>query len=174
VRTLRYHVAATLDGYIAKMNGSFDCFPVEGDHIADYLDSLKSYDTVLMGRKTYEVALKGGVSDPYPQMRSIVFSRSMTEAPDPRIELVRAHADKFVRELKELPGGDIYLCGGAELATHLFQAGLVDAVTVKINPILLGSGIPLLLGLDAHVSLELTDTKRYDSGVVLLSYLVQS
>ncbi len=174
MRTLRYHVAATLDGYIAKMNGTFDCFPVEGDHIADYLESLKVYDTVLMGRKTYEVALKSGVTDPYPEMRSIVFSRSMKVAPDSRIEIVSAHADKFVRELKQLPGGEIYLCGGAELATQLFDAALVDEVTVKVNPVLLGSGIPLLLGLDAHVNLELTDTKRYDSGVVLLSYLVKS
>ena len=174
MRTLRYHVAATLDGYIARINGSFDCFPAEGDHIADYLESLAAYDTVLMGRKTYDVALRGGVSDPYPHMRSIVFSRSMKVAPDARIEIVSAHAETFVRELKQLRGGDIYLCGGAELATQLFSEGLVDEVAVKVNPVLLGSGIPLILGLDTHVDMELTDTKRYDSGVVLLSYLVKN
>lgn len=174
MRTLRYHVASTLDGFIAKMNGSFDCFPGEGEHVADYLESLNAYDAVLMGRKTYDVALKGGVTDPYPRMRSIVFSRSMKRSPDPHVELVAAHADRFVRELKQQPGGDIYLCGGAELATQLFDAGLVDEVLVKLSPLLLGSGIPLILGLDSHIDLELTATRTYDSGVLLLGYRVKN
>src|SRR5262245_46618635 len=137
MRRLIYHVAATVDGFIARRDGSFDCFPAEGSHVADYLASLKGYDTVLMGRKTYEVGLQMGVTDPYPDLTSYVFSRTMTRPPNPRVQIVAEQPSAFVRRLKSEPGGDIYLCGGAVLATELFAAELVDQVLVKLNPLLL-------------------------------------
>jgi dihydrofolate reductase len=173
MRKLKYHVASTADGFIAREDGSFDCFPAEGDHVNDYLDSLKSYDAVLMGRKTYEVGLKMGVTDPYPFLKSYVFSRTMKKSPDERVEIVAENAAKMVRRLKDEPGKDIYLCGGAELAAELFKEGLVDEVILKLNPLLLGSGIPLLPYIGRHINLELIDTKVYNTGVVLLSYRVR-
>ena len=78
IRKVRYLVAASLDGRIALSDGSFDFFEMAGDeHVPDFLESLKEFDTVLMGRKTYEVALKVGVKDPYPSLASYVFSRSL-------------------------------------------------------------------------------------------------
>ena len=76
--------------------------------------------------------------------------------------------------LKGEEGGDIYLCGGADLATGLFKEGLVDEVLLKVNPLLLGTGIPLLHDLGRHVELELMGSKVYASGVVLLSYRVKT
>lgn len=172
MRKVKYHVAATLDGFIAEEDGSFGCFPTEGDHIADYLESLKTYDAVLMGRKTYEVGVKMGVTNPYPHMKSYVFSRTLTESPDEQVELVSGNAIEMVRSLKSSEGGDIYLCGGADLATQLFAEHLVDEVIVKLNPLLLGKGIPLMQSLGQPIHLELIDSHIYESGVVLLTYRV--
>lgn len=173
MRKLKYHVATSADGFIAREDGSFDCFPAEGDHVADYLESLRTYGAVLMGRGTYEVGLSAGVTDPYPYLESYVFSRTMRASPHPRVEVVSENATAVVRRLKAQAGADIYLCGGADLATGLFREGLIDEVILKVNPLLLGSGIPLHHPLGRQLDLELTDSKRYDSGVVLLSYRVR-
>jgi dihydrofolate reductase len=173
MRKLKYHVATTLDGFIAREDGSFDCFPTEGEHVADYLESLKSYDAVLMGRRTYEVGLRMDVTDPYPLLKSYVFSRTMKKSPNGRVGIVGENVMEVVRKLKDEEGADIYLCGGAELATELFKEGLIDEVILKVNPLLLGSGIPLLHNVDRHIDLELIGSKVYSSGVVLLSYRVK-
>ena len=172
MRKLIYLVAASLDGQICRRDGSFDCFPMEGDHIPDYLETLKTFGAVVMGRNTYEVGLPFGVTDPYPYLDSYVVSKSMDTIPNPRVHLVRDDAAAFVAGLKQQPGRDIYLCGGGRLAAALFKAGLIDEVIVKLNPLLIGHGIPLFDGLDEPAPLKFAGTKVYESGVVLLSYLV--
>lgn len=170
-RIVHYYVATTVDGFIARRDGSFDCFPTEGAHVAAYLASLGEFDTVLMGRKTYEVGLRFGVVDPYPALKAFVYSRTLEPPPHPNVELVRADAVDHVRQLRAAPGGAIYLCGGAELAGQLFRAGLVDELTVKVNPLVLGEGTPLFAGLTAG-SLALLSQRTFDSGVVFLRYRV--
>lgn len=171
MRKVIYHVATTVDGFISRADGSFDFFPSEGEHVADYLETLKTaYDTVLMGRNTYEVGLKFGVTNPYPWLKSYVFSRSMKESPDPAVRLVSQDAVAFVGGLKQEDGGDIYLCGGASLAAELVEAGLVDEIKVKLNPIVLGSGISMLEAISNPTTLRLTDSRIYDNGVLLLTY----
>ncbi|MBZ4395986.1 MULTISPECIES: dihydrofolate reductase family protein [unclassified Myxococcus] len=173
-RKLTYHVATTLDGYIAREDDSFDCFVFEGDHATEYMATLRhDYDTVLMGRRTYDVGLKFKVTDPYPYLETFVVSRSMKEAPNPRVKLISDDVVGAVRALKAKEGKGIYLSGGGALATQLFAAGLVDEVLVKLNPRLLGSGIPLVSRLDRHLELALRSTKVYQNGVVLLRYDVQ-
>ncbi len=175
IRKVRYLVAASLDGRIALSDGSFDFFEVVGnEHVADYLESLKEFDTVLMGRKTYEVALKVGVKDPYPNLVSYVFSRSLAMDIDDRVKIVRDDPAIIVRKLKQQAGKDIYLCGGAQLATTLLAANLIDEVVVKLNPLLVGAGISLFDSLVAPTPLELTSSKTYGNGVVLLTYRVNT
>lgn len=170
MRKLSYYVATSVDGFIAREDGSFDCFPGEGAHVQAYLDSLAGYGAVVMGRRTYQVGIDMGVTNPYPHMKTYVFSRSLSESPDPAVTLVSGDPAPVVRALKEEEGKPIYLCGGADLAAQLFAAGLVDEVVLKLNPLVLGEGIPFAATLPEPLRLELRDTRVYDSGVVFLWY----
>jgi dihydrofolate reductase len=173
-RKLKYHVACTVDGFIAHVDHTIDGFVAEGEHVTDYLASLKSdYDTVLMGRRTYEFGFQYGVSSPYPWMRQYVLSRTMKESPDPLVTLVAENVIDFVRALKNETGKDIYLCGGAELAATLFAEGLIDEIILKLNPVLFGTGLPLFSQIIKQTALELIGSKAYGNGVVLLHYRVK-
>jgi dihydrofolate reductase len=97
----------------------------------------------------------------------------MGQSPDPNVELVSKGIIAFVTELKKGAGKDIYLCGGADLAGRLFAEALIDEPIVKLNPVLFGSGIPLMSGMAKQTDLELTGTKAYGNGVVLLNYRVE-
>ena len=175
MRKIKYHVASTVDGFIAHEDHTVGGFLPEGEHVADYLESLrKDYDAVLMGRRTYEFGLRLGVTDPYPWLKQYVLSRRMGGSPDGNVELVSENVIDFVRGLKSEAGKDIYLCGGAELAGALFAEGLIDEIILKLNPVAFGSGIPLFSGATKQSALELAGSKVYGNGVVLLRYLVKS
>ncbi|NTX56495.1 dihydrofolate reductase [Myxococcus sp. CA051A] len=172
-RKLAYHVATTLDGFIAREDDSFDCFANEGDHVTEYLATLRTYGAVVMGRRTYDIGLKFNVTDPYPYLETYVVSRTMKESPNPRVHLISDDVVGAVRALKAQEGKDIYLAGGGALATQLLTAGLVDEVLIKLNPVLLGAGIHLVSRLGSHIPLELLSTKVYRTGVVLLQYAIK-
>jgi dihydrofolate reductase len=173
MRTLMYYVACSVDGFIAHKDGTFEGFLPEGEHVQDFLDSYEWFDVVLMGRKTYDVGLKEGVTNPYPTLESYVFSRSMKESPDPVVTLVSGNLVEVVRDLRSQDGKAIWLCGGADLAAQLFGAGLVDELVLEVNPFLMGEGIPLFAGVVQQSPLELFESKNYDNGVLLLKYRVQ-
>ena len=170
MRALKYYVACTVDGFIAHADGSFDGFLSDGEHVVDFFESYKSFDTVLMGRKTYDVGLREGKTNPYPTLRSYVFSRAMKASPDPNVTLISQDAVEVVRGLRSEAGKDIWLCGGADLATTFFRASLIDELVLKVNPVLFGAGIPLFAGAIQQSALQLVDSKVYGNGVVLLRY----
>ncbi len=189
MRKLIYYVACTVDGFIAREDGSFDCFLTEGEHF-DYLfdafpDTIpahlrgvlgvsaanKWFDAVLMGRRTYEVGLALGVTSPYPHLRQYLFSRSMKESPDAEVQLVSEDAAGTVRELKREPGKDIWLCGGGELAAQLFPE--IDELILKVNPVVIGRGVPLFSGPVETTALEVTDRKSFGNGFTLTHYRVR-
>ena len=171
-RKLVYHIATSVDGYIARADGSVDFFPSEGDHIPDYIAHLQNdYAAVVMGKNTYDMGLKHGVRGPYPWLDSYVVSKSITRSPNERVKIWNGSPAGLVTELKAQAGKPIYLCGGSQLAAALFAQGLIDELILKVNPVLLGGGgMSLTTALPQHVPLRLTGDKRYQSGVVLLTY----
>lgn len=167
MRKLNYYVATSADGFIAREDGSFEDFALEGDHVTDFLADIESFGSVIMGRHTYEVGTKVGVTSPYPMLEQWVVSRTMKTA-DGAVKIAD-DAVQLATELRARDGKDVWLCGGGQVAGELLRAGLVDELVVKLNPFVLGSGIPLARGI-VRDRLELLDTKVYDSQVVRLRY----
>jgi dihydrofolate reductase len=194
MRQLKYYVACTVDRFIAHLDGTHDGFLMEGEHFADLIATFpetfpaqfrdilgisgenKCFDTVLMRRRTYEVGLKVGIANPYPQMQQCVFSRTLRAnldavEEDRNVELISTDPVAVVKDLKQQQGKDIWLCGGGDLATTLFSE--IDELILKVNPLLLGSGIPLFAGIFKQTVLELTNSKFYNNGFILLHYQVK-
>jgi len=170
---LCYYVASTLDGYIAHEDGTFDGFQWDDEVVSDFMEDLESFGTVLMGRKTYDVGLKEGKTSPYPSMRQVLFSRTLKSSPDPAVELVNGKITEFVKSLKVYADRPIWLCGGAEIASTLMNAGLIDRVVVKLNPVIFGGGIQLTSALGNRVPIELENTKVYGCGILKLTYQIR-
>lgn len=174
LQKLIYHVATSIDGFIAREDDSYHGFPMEGDHVDAYLADLRAYSAVVMGRVTYGIGVAMGVLDPYPWLETHVFSRSASYPPTP--DNVTIHRDDpvpIVRALKERDGRGIYLAGGGLLAATLFRSGLVDEVWIKLSPILFGRG-KALFGPEgaSHLALRRIEATPYASGVVLVKYAV--
>jgi dihydrofolate reductase len=162
---------------------------MEGEHYADLIASFpetvpshlrdhlgvraanQHFDAVLMGRATYEVGTALGVTNPYPHLKQYLFSRSLESSPDPAVEHVSTHALLKVRELKREPGKDIWLCGGGKLAADLFAE--IDELILKVNPIVIGKGIPLFSREVKPTVLELVESKRYRNGFMMNTYNVR-
>src|SRR5665811_1025236 len=143
MRLVRYNVAASLDGYVAGPHASFDWIP--DDPTVDFAAIFGTVDTVLLGRKSYEVAHAMGKPAWSPAARVFVFSRTLPAHDHPDVTVVSEDPVGRVQALREEPGGgDIWLFGGGELFRTLLAGGQVDRVEVTIVPVLLGGGTPLL------------------------------
>ena len=188
MRTITYGGAVSLDGFLAGLDGSIDWLHFSKDVQQIMTEFWKDVDTILMGRKTYQVSMaqrraagknrkKAEGASPagsrkMPTMRSYVFSRTLKESHDPGVELVTHDAVEFVRDLKRRPGKRICLMGGGQLAQSLLAAGLVDEIGLNIHPILLGSGIPVFRDPGHRVKLALAESRVIEGGCILASYNV--
>ena len=160
----------SLDGFIAGPNGEYDW--IVGDPAIDFAALYKEFDTVVMGRKTYEVALTQGETGAMPGMDVFVFSRTLPAAELPGVQILNDDPRQVVAALKKKRGKDIWLFGGGQLFRSLLDAGLVDTVEVAVMPVLIGAGIPLLPP-GARTKLVLADQKVLPrSGIVALLYSV--
>jgi len=169
-RRLRYQVAVSLDGFIARPNGDYDW--IVADPAIDFNALYKQFDIAVMGRKTYAPVAAMEGHGAMPGIQVYVFSSTLSPATYPGVSIVNDDPRTVVGELKKKSGKDIWLFGGGELFRSLLDAGLVDTVEVAVMPVLLGSGIPLLPpGSDAK--LKLADIQRLPrSGIVVLAYSV--
>jgi dihydrofolate reductase len=172
VRTVTFGVANSLDNFIAREDHAVDWLLWGPEAAAVTAEYWKTIDTVVMGRKTYEVALKNGTTS-YPGVKNYVFSRTLLASPDKKVEMVAEDAVPFLRNLKKRKGKGICVMGGGELANSLFEADLIDEIGFNVHPVLLGSGIPLFLPMQRQVDLELLECRVFKNGCVLVRYRVK-
>ncbi|MCF6212363.1 MAG: dihydrofolate reductase family protein [Gammaproteobacteria bacterium] len=176
MRSINYHIAITVDGYICRKNGSIDGFLMEGEHTEDFIKSLDSYDSVLMGRKTYEFGFQFGLKagqPAYPNLKHYVFSGSLDFNQSEAVKLVKSNTIEYVKDLKNSEGGDIWLCGGGELAGSLFENNLIEKLTLKVNPVIFGSGKKLFENSEKSEHFILLSSREYDNGVILNKYEIE-
>ena len=174
MRKVTFGTANSLDNFIARKNHAVDWLIWSDDVNAIMAEFWKNIDTVLMGRKTYEPTLKSGRPWPsYPGVKNYVFSRRPRESPHKNVQIISEHAAEFIRKLKREKGKGILVMGGGELAKSLFEANLIDEIGLSIQPVLLGSGIPLFLPTERQVDLELLECKTFKNGCVLVTYRVK-
>ena len=171
MRNVRYSVAMSLDGFIAGPKGEHDWILM--DPSIDFRTFFSTIDTVLLGRRTFEVARGQGSGGAMPGMQAIVFSRTLQPADYPKVT-IRDDAVLTVTEIKAQEGKDIWLMGGGGLFRSLLAADLVDTVEVAVVPVLLGEGIPLLPGPYATHPLRLVSSSVLPSGLLLLTYRPES
>ncbi|MEM6843152.1 MAG: dihydrofolate reductase family protein [Bacteroidota bacterium] len=173
MRKIEYYVAVSLDGYIAGLNESIELFATEGPLVDQYTQDLQEYDTVIMGRKTYEFGYKYGLppgQPAYPHMHHYIFSNSLKfENPHERVTVMKQDLSE-VQKLKEKEGSSIYLCGGGVFAGWLLENKLLDRVKLKLNPIILGRGTPLFGNSPITMKLHQTNVKEFDDGLSLRTY----
>ena len=174
-RNVIVHIAASADGYIARPDGDLEWLTSRPAPKGFYGMNafMRSIDTTLLGRKTYEVSLRLGATFG-SKSRTIVFSRHAPplNAP-PGVEFVSGPIAPFVSRLREEPGKDIWLMGGGELIASFLDEQAIDEFVVSVTPVFIGDGIPLIARRHRHVPLDLTSVERFEDGVVQLRYRVR-
>lgn len=179
MRKVTFGGANSLDNYFARKDDSVDWLMWSNEAASVMKDFWKTIDTVVMGRRTYEVALRMGAGGAaYPGVKSYVFSRTMKQSAKEKVkvknlEIISEDAAEFVRKLKNQEGKDICVMGGGLLAKSLFEADLIDEIGFNIHPVLLGSGIPLFHEMSHQIDLELIDCNAFQNGTLMVSYRVK-
>ncbi len=176
-REIILDLAVSLDGYIEGINGETDWCIMDED--MNFHKFLSDVDTILYGRKSYELWGKyipgNKASDMEMKIwelihskKKYVFSKTLTKLDNNVI--INDNIAEAVNKLKNEPGKDIWLYGGASLITTFMNLRLVDEYRLSVHPVILGAGKPLFSDLKQRQELKLVDTRRFSSGVVQLCY----
>ena len=173
MRKIVYYVASSIDGYICGPNEDISGFVQSGDGVEKYLKDLLEFDTVIMGRKTYEFGYKFGLEPgqpAYPHMDHFIFSTSLKiENMDEKVNICELDLD-IIKRLKEGEGTDIYLCGGGEFAGWLLDNDLIDVLKVKLNPFIMGDGVKMFEGNKNQIQLDLIEQQTFEKGLQIITY----
>ncbi len=171
------YIAASVDGYIARPDGSVDWLPPSpetgGSPAEDYgyAEFIAGVGVVLMGRVTYEQILSFGGDYPYPGTAGYVFSRSRAGERDEHAQFVDgADIPGLVAQLKASQDKNIWLVGGGQLVQEFLRQDLIDRIELFILPVVLGAGIPLFPPDTPQRGLTLTGCRAYPAGIAQLSY----
>jgi dihydrofolate reductase len=171
----------SVDGYISGQNGEFDWFVWDKEMENYSVDLVKTVDTMLFGRKTYQLMESYWpnasppeespiIIDAMNNTPKVVFSRTLEKAGWNNSRLVEENAKEEVVRLKQQPGKNIVIYGSSEFAAYLTGQSLIDEYQMIINPVILGEGKRLFEGIDQKTKMELKETRKFKSGNVLLNY----
>jgi len=177
VRKLIVSNVMSLDGFFEGPNKKFDWF-VPDEEFLDYAkDLLRSVDTILFGRTTYEhmaaywpSAPRDEIANAMNNLPKVVVSRTLKNVEWNNSRLIQGDVAEEISKLKQMPGKDIVIFGSATLASSLLQLGLIDDYRVILSPILLGGGSPMFTNMKHRINLKLAGTTLLKSGVVVLYY----
>ena len=173
MRKVIYGGACSLDGFLADATGHVDWLHFSKDVEAVMARSWATTDTVLFGRKTWQVAQAMGGGPTGLRVKTYVFSKTLTSLGQEAAELVSEDAGTFVRALKQQPGKDMIVMSGGNFARSLFEAGVIDEIGLNIHPLLLGSGVPAFVDAGVRIALEMVGCRPMDGGCVLVEYRVK-
>ncbi|PLX13742.1 MAG: dihydrofolate reductase [Marinilabiliales bacterium] len=173
MRKTKLYIAMSLNGKIAKKDGSVDWLenipnPDKSDY--GYKDFYDSIDTTIQGNSTYQQIIGWGIDFPYPDKQNYVFTTNSKLINTKYVEFISENHIDFLKHLKNKKGKDIWIIGGGKLNTMLINQNMIDEIIVFIMPIILTDGIDLFRDLPEETKLELTETKSYASGAVQLKY----
>jgi dihydrofolate reductase len=174
-RKIIVYIATSADGYIARPDGDVAWLdrprPAGNYGMGSFF---RSIDTILWGRKTYDLALKmgHGAAGYGPKVKNYVFSHKPPQPAAPGVEFVNQPVATFASRLREEKGKDIWMMGGAGLIASFLDPGEIDEFIIHVIPVLIGEGIPLVQPKHRLVALQLRSNRRYDDGVVRIHYEV--
>ena len=167
------YVAVSADGFIARRDGSVDWLdrprPKGNYGMAEFY---RSVNTCVLGRKTYDLSVSFGMAEGYAGKKSYVFSRTLSKAASPKVNIVSEDVRVFAERMRSERGKNIWLVGGAELVAAFLDSGQVDEFVIHVIPKMIGEGIPLIAPRHRDLSLKLLASKQFPDGVVKLHYTV--
>ena len=174
-RKVIVHIGTSADGYIARPNGDLEWLTSRPAREGFYGMGafMRSIDTKILGRKTYEASLDMGAKFD-SKSRYIVFSRMAPPGDAPSgVQFVNGGIGPFVHHLREQPGKDIWLMGGGDLIASFLDEHAIDEFVVTVAPVFIGDGIPLIARRHRYIPLKLQSVDRFEDGVVQLHYLIE-
>lgn len=170
-RKVILYIATSLDGYIAKPNDDLSFLSIveqEGEDYG-YADFMKSVDTVIQGRKTYDWVMTHAPAFVHSDKNTFIITRTAR----PSIGKIQFYTDNLkdlILKLKSDPGENIFIDGGAEIVNELLNENLIDEFVISIIPILVGDGIKLFKDGRPEQKLELVSVKQFTKGLAQLHY----
>ncbi|MFI7140389.1 dihydrofolate reductase family protein [Streptomyces massasporeus] len=190
MRKLTYYIACSIDGFIGDPSGDGtamirfvdeefleffrqeypEAVPTHGRRALG-MDDLpnKRFDTIIQGRGSYDLALQEGITSPYAHLREYVASSTLTESPDPNVEIIADDLVGKVRELKAEEGAfGIYLCGGSTVAGELLDE--VDELVIKTYPMVYGAGMPMFGSGVTIADFTLESVRTFGNGALVRTY----
>src|SRR4028119_579039 len=176
MRKIVYYVASSLDGFICGLNDDISGFVGTGNGVEKYLSDLSNFDTVIMGRHTYEFGYKFGLQPglpAYPHMLHYIFSDNLKlENADPKVQVKKINL-KEIETIQNQPGTDIYLCGGGQFAGWLLDNKKIDRLKLKLNPLILGQGVKIFGSSKLSCKIELNTSEVYDNGLQIMTFKIK-
>ena len=171
MKRIHYYVACSIDGFIENQKGDTQAFSGRDTAPFDFSATLSAYDVLLMGRKTFDYSRSLG-HDTDPGKKNYVFSKTLQKSPDKNVDIISNNMIDFVKALKKNEGKDIWIVGGAAIASQLFAENLVDDIILKVNPVLFGAGLSLFNDVIKQTELELLDSSAYPGSYLVNHYRV--